>query len=144
MLSKMNVKHNLEEDHITLRYLPMNHYRDVIMGVMASQITSVSIVYSTVASGRDQRNIKAPRYWPLWGEFTSDQWPVTSEFTPQGPVMGKMFPFNDAIMILLYGSLQIIIGTETGQALIIHDIVFTSTKWRSNIHISIHSKAKNN
>ena len=24
--------------------------------------------------GADQRNIKAPRHWPLWGEFTGDRW----------------------------------------------------------------------
>ena len=43
---------------------------DVIMNAMASQITIVSIVYS----GADQRNIKAPRHWPLWGEFTGPRW----------------------------------------------------------------------
>ena len=32
-----------------------NHYSDVIMGVIASQITSLPIVYSTVYSGADQR-----------------------------------------------------------------------------------------
>ena len=33
-----------------------NHYGDVIMGTMASQITSLIIVYSTAYSGADQRN----------------------------------------------------------------------------------------
>ena len=36
---------------------------------MASQITSLTIVYSTV---QIKENIKAPRHWPLWpgtGEF---------------------------------------------------------------------------
>ena len=32
-----------------------HHYSDVIMGAMASQITSITIVYSTVNSGADQR-----------------------------------------------------------------------------------------
>ena len=41
---------------------------------MASQITCVSIVYSTVCSGTDQRNIKAARHWPLWLESTGDWW----------------------------------------------------------------------
>ena len=36
----------------------------VIMSMMASQITNVSIAYSTVYSGPDQG--------PLWGEFTDD------------------------------------------------------------------------
>ena len=31
------------------------HYSDVIMNTMASQITSLTIVYSTVYSGADQR-----------------------------------------------------------------------------------------
>ena len=32
-----------------------NHYCDVIMGALSSQITSLTIVYSTVYSGADQR-----------------------------------------------------------------------------------------
>ena len=44
------------------------------MGEMAYQITSITIVYLTVYSGTDQRNIKAPRHWPLWGEITVDLW----------------------------------------------------------------------
>ena len=32
-----------------------SHYTDVIMGTMASQITNLTIVYSTVCSGADQR-----------------------------------------------------------------------------------------
>ena len=35
--------------------LSHTHYGDLIMGAMASQITSVSIVYSTLHSGADQR-----------------------------------------------------------------------------------------
>ena len=57
------------------------HYNDAIMGRMASIITTVSIVYSTVCSDAD-KNIKAPRYWPLWGEFTG-------EFPAQRPVTQK-------------------------------------------------------
>ena len=40
------------------------HDTDVIMSTMASQITSLAFVYSTVYSGADQRNIKAPRQFP--------------------------------------------------------------------------------
>ena len=32
-----------------------NHYSDIIMGMMASEITSLMIVYSTVYSDADQR-----------------------------------------------------------------------------------------
>ena len=50
------------------------HYSDVIMGVTAYQITSLTIVYSTVCSGEIKENIKAPRHWPLYGVFTGDRW----------------------------------------------------------------------
>ena len=33
----------------------VQHYSDVVMGAMASQITILTIVYSTVNSGVDQR-----------------------------------------------------------------------------------------
>ena len=42
------------------------------MGAMAYLITSLTIVYSIVNSGADERNIKAPRHWPLGGEFTGE------------------------------------------------------------------------
>ena len=48
------------------------HYNGVKMGAMASQITSLTIVYSTDYSGKE--NIKAPRHWPLCGEFTGERW----------------------------------------------------------------------
>ena len=40
------------------------HYCDVIMGVGASQIASLTIVYLIVYSDADQRNIKALHHWP--------------------------------------------------------------------------------
>ena len=52
---------------------------DVIMTTMASQITSLTVVYSTVYSDADKKKpIKAPRHWPLCGEFTG-----TGEFPAQ-------------------------------------------------------------
>ena len=45
------------------------HYSDVIMGAIASQITSLTIVYTTVYSDADQRKYQAPRHWSLCGEF---------------------------------------------------------------------------
>ena len=47
------------------------HYNDVIM---ALQITSLTIVYSSVYSGGVKESIKAPRQWLLCGEFTGDRW----------------------------------------------------------------------
>ena len=51
-----------------------SHYCDAIMGAMASQITSLTNVYSIVHSGADQRKYQGPRHWPLCGEFTGDRW----------------------------------------------------------------------
>ena len=52
---------------------------DVIRSHMASQITSLMIVYTTVYSGADKKkNIKAPRLLPLAGNS-----PVTGEFSAQ-------------------------------------------------------------
>ena len=59
------------------------------MGAMASQITSLSIVYSTVYLdvGEKNNNTKAPRHWPLCGEFTGHRWiPHTN-----GQERGKLF-----------------------------------------------------
>ena len=39
------------------------------MGAMLSQITSLTIFYSTVHSGADKKNIRASRHWPLCGDF---------------------------------------------------------------------------
>ena len=46
------------------------HYDDVIMGTIASQITSLTIVYSTVYSGADQRKHQSSASLALGGEFT--------------------------------------------------------------------------
>ena len=62
------------------------------MSVMASQSTSVSIVCITVCSGTDQRYIKVPCHWSLWGNS-----PVTGEFSTQ---RWKMLSFDDVIMTL--------------------------------------------
>ena len=69
-----------------------SHYNDVIIGVMASQITSLTIVYSTRV--HIKVNIKATRYWPFVRGI--HRRPVNSPH--KGPVTWKMFPFDDVIM----------------------------------------------
>ena len=57
-----------------------SHLGDVIKSAMASEITGVSMVCSTVCSDADQRKhqVPRPRRWLLWGEFTGDRWiPLT-------------------------------------------------------------------
>ena len=64
------------------------------MGVMASQITSLTIVYSTVHSSADQRKLQSSASLPfVWGIH---RWPVNSPH--KWPVTRKMFPFDDVIM----------------------------------------------
>ena len=72
----------------------MTHYGDVIMGKMASQITSLAIVYSTVYSGADQRKHKSSASLAFVRGI--HRGPVNSPH--KWPVMRKMFPFDDVIM----------------------------------------------
>ena len=82
---------------------PVLHYSDVLMSAMASQITSLTIVYSTVYSGTDQRKHQSSA--PLAFVWGIHRWPVNS--LHQGPVTPKRFPFDDIIMkahhIMLWG-----------------------------------------
>ena len=64
------------------------------MGTVASQITSLKIVYSTVYSGADQRKHQSSA--PLAFVWGIHRWPVNSPH--KGPVTRKMFPFDDVIM----------------------------------------------
>ena len=67
---------------------------DVIMGAMASQITNLTIVYSTVYSGTYQRKHQSSA--PLAFVRVIQRWPVNSPH--KWPVARKMFPFYDVIM----------------------------------------------
>ena len=76
----------------------LKHYSDVLMGAMASlsQITSLTIVYSNVYSGADQRNHQSSA--SLTSVRETHRSPVISPH--KWPVTRKMFPFDDVIMIL--------------------------------------------
>ena len=72
----------------------IRHYGDVIMGTMASQITSLIIVYSTVYSGADQRKHQSSASLAFVRGI--HRGPVNSPH--KWPVTRKMFPFDDVIM----------------------------------------------
>ena len=74
------------------------HYNDVKMSVMASQITSLAIVYSTVYSGTDER--KHQRTASLAFVRGIQQWPVNSPH--KSSVTQKKFLFDHVIMSALY------------------------------------------
>ena len=65
------------------------------MGAMASQITSLTIVYSTVYSDADQRKHQSSASLAFVRGI--HRGPVNSPH--KWPVMRKMFPFHDVIMI---------------------------------------------
>ena len=70
------------------------HYGDVIMGSIASQITSLMIVYSTVYLGAEQRKHQSSASLAFVRGI--HRRPVNSPH--KGPVTRKMFPFDDVIM----------------------------------------------
>ena len=70
------------------------HYNDVIMGVVASQITSLTIVYSTAYSGADQRKHQSPASLAFVRGIHRS--PVNSPH--REPVTRSMFPFDVVIM----------------------------------------------
>ena len=70
------------------------HYDDVIMSEIASQITSLTIVYSIVHSGTDQSKHQSSASLAFVWEI--HRWPVN--FPRKWPVTRKMFPFDDVIM----------------------------------------------
>ena len=77
-----------------------DHYSDVTMNATASQITGVSIIYSTGCSGADQRkNQSSASLAFVRGIHRS---PVNSPHKGWGT--RKMFLFDDVIIILLYSS----------------------------------------
>ena len=84
---------------ITIRQiLTPRHYGDAIMGAISSQITSLTIVYSTVYSDADQRKHQSSASLAfVWPVNSPHKWPVTR----------KMFPFDDVIIqnayLVVYG-----------------------------------------
>ena len=70
-------------------------YNDVIMSATASQITSITIVYSIVRSGAHQRKHQSSASSAFFRGI--HRWPANSPH--KGPVTRKMFPFDDVIML---------------------------------------------
>ena len=107
------------------------HYDDVIMSVIASQITSLMIVYSIVYSDADQRNHQSSASLAfVWGIHRG---PVNSPH--KWPVTRKVFPFDDVIR----GWYPLWLWLETGRyrvaclshiRLSVHRITQVGTLWK--------------
>ena len=74
----------------------LTHYGDVIMGAIASQITSLTIVYSAGYSGADQRKHQSSASLAFVRGI--HRGPVNSPH--KWLVTRKMFSFDDVIMIV--------------------------------------------
>ena len=84
-------------------FLP--HYNDVIMGAIASLITSLTIVYASVYSSAYQRKHQGSASLAfVRGIHRGHKWPVTAENVSirwrhhEIPEMGKVFQCQDVIM----------------------------------------------
>ena len=86
-----------------------HHYIGIIIGMIASQITSLTIVYSTVYSDADQRKhqssaslayVRGIHRRPL---NSLHKWPVTRKMFPFDDVMMWCFDFNTTSIWHLYG-----------------------------------------
>ena len=77
-----------------MRIFKALHYDDVIMTMLASQITSLAVVYSIVYSGVNQRKHQSSASLAFVREI--HRGPVN--FPHKWPVTRKMFPFDDVIM----------------------------------------------
>ena len=78
-----------------LEFEQAHQYTDVIMAAIASQITSLTIIYSTVYSDADQRKHQSSASLAFVRGI--HRWPVNSPH--KWPVTRKMFPFDDVIMM---------------------------------------------
>ena len=76
----------------------MEHYSEVIMSVMPSQITGVKIVYSIVCVEADQRKHQSSTSLAFVRGI--HWWPVNS--LHKGPVMRKMLSSDNVIMKIKY------------------------------------------
>ena len=81
-------------NHTLVVDVSVTHYCDFIMDAMASQITSLTTVYSIVDSGADQRKHQSSAS-PAFVRGIH-RGPVNSPH--KWPVTRKMFPFDDVIM----------------------------------------------
>ena len=83
--------------HLLWRHFSVKiHYTDVIMDTIASQITNLTIVYSTVHSDADQRKYQSSASLAFVRGI--HRRPVNSPH--KWPVTRKMFPFDDVITLM--------------------------------------------
>ena len=112
------------------------HYND-IMGAIASQITSLTTVYSTVYSGVDQRKHQSSASLAFVRGI--NRGPANSPH--KWPVTRKMFPFDDVIVgkshdcpVHVYRSASAISLKNTGDPL---TEAYVTIQWYLKLHTKI-------
>ena len=118
---------NIPRNFETTRPLQWRHYSP-----MASQITSLTIVYSIVYSGANQRKHQSSASLAFVRGI--HRWPVNSSH--KGPVTRKIFPFEDVIMTMPMVStlpLSYLPGKFTADSLSAHYIVLSLSRFISLI-----------
>ena len=85
---------NILITYMLMPWLLASHYCDIIMGARASQITSLTIVYSAVYSGADQRKHQSS----VSQAFVRGIHRRLVNSPHKGPMTRKMFPFDNVII----------------------------------------------
>ena len=111
------------------------YYCDVIMGAMASQITSLTIVYSTVHSDANQRKHQSSASLAFVRGI--HRWPVNSPH--KWPVTRKMFTFDDVIMYMNLSQQAFCALTDTTFT----DQIPFALQWRHNGRDSVSNHQPN-
>ena len=128
MLLKVAPRHN---KGLTVCMMPLIvlilHYGDVIMGAMAYQITSLTIVYSTDYSGADQRQHQSSTSLAFVRGI--HRWPVNSPH--KGSVTRKMLPFVDVIIWLYNPTLNVELPNLLWVQQVVPDVKFVNSGVRN-------------
>ena len=95
IFESISVGHNENSSFVLSLYVILHHYCDVIMGAMASEITSLTIVYSTVYSGANQRKHQSSVSLAFGRGI--HRGPVN--YPHKWPLTRRMFPFENLGML---------------------------------------------
>ena len=95
IFESISVGHNENSSFVLSLYVILHRYCDVIMGAMASEITSLTIVYSTVYSGADQRKHQSSVSLAFGRGI--HRGPVN--YPHKWPLTRRMFPFENLGML---------------------------------------------
>ena len=115
--SYMSLQWRRVSDIVLSKELDFAHYRDVIMGAMACQITSLTLVYSIVYLSAYQRKHQSSASLAFVRGI--HLWPVNSPH--KSPVTRKMFPVDVVIIFIRFSMLS-----EHG--ILIHKMIFSTQK----------------